>query len=205
MIKKLIKAIHSANGINFNNTLKKIGNYEGLSFEGETFTGLHLVGFDFRALNFSNTEWENCMLDNIICDLADFNGAYLNGTTVLNSSFKETNFEGTAFEACIIKRCIFQDINLNRSECSDTEFGDCEFKNLCLDEIEWENVTFNGGKLANLKGSEGNISSWIMRAPHITDFDTSDLSVTRCTISGLLEGSQVPKGFSVRSGRRKKI
>ena len=179
---------------------------EQLSLSGSTFRNLQLAGFDLSSFDLSSTEWENCTLSAMKWDRADLSGAYFNGCALVECSFEEANLDGCAIDGSVIQNTSLLNANLDATEMENTQVQSCTIDTCTLNEIAWIRVSFKGGVLSNLSNATGELKGIDLRDVTLNQVDLSSLSTSRCHHFGCkLEGSELPEGFSLKSGRRRAL
>jgi uncharacterized protein YjbI with pentapeptide repeats len=172
------------------------------SLDGETFKDLHLSDMDLSGFDLSNTEWDSCMLDSVSFKGAIMEGAYLTGSTLMDCVFDEADLEGASLEGCVLLRSSFKSAKLDASEIEGTELTDCTIEAVVLRDVEWQTTTFNNSHFVDVKGESGDLSNIVLRGGEVAGLDTSGLTIQNCSTS---QGSNPPAGFSLLSGRRKRL
>lgn len=171
-----------------------------IDLTGATFKDATTGNFDFRELDFSNTEFEDCVLTGVNFAGADLSGAYFHGTTLIECILDGANLEGAAFDGCVLKKVSLADAALTETEITGTEMDVCQIANADLTGAAWESVTINGGRVAGVRGA-GELTGVTIRGAELVDFDTSEMTLVRCSSSA----EPPPKGFRALTGRRTRL
>ena len=178
-------------------------NAEGpLSVDGETFHELQLSDIELGGIDFSNTEWEACMLDRVHFGDANLDGSFFNATTFIGSSFTGTHMEGVAMDGCVLRRVNIKGAAIDSTEISNTQLNECVLEDMEFSDAEWSAVTFNEGSITKLVGHSGTLSGLILRGVKVEGFDTAAVDVQHCATT---TDEQVPEGFTLREGRRRRV
>lgn len=200
--KNLRTAIRNSDAALLNRLREEAEEGEGLSLQGESLNEIQSTDLDLGGIDLSNTEWENCILDRVRFGDANLEGAYFTGTTLLSCTFSETILEGTGFDGCVFRNCEIVGANLTGTELSNNQFKGGRLADVQLEDVEWRSLVFSDCRLENIEGISGTLSSVTLRNVEVSGFDTGELTVEHCTVTS---GSEVPKGFDAREGRRTKV
>ncbi len=173
---------------------------ERVELSGATFKEAATGNFDFREIDFSNTEFEDCVLTGVNWAGADLSGAYFHGSTLIECDLTGANLDGAAFEGCVLKQVNFGGANLGDTEITGTEMDQCRLAESNLDGAAWESVTINRGQIDNV-GGEAELTGVTVRDVEITNFDTSAMTLARCSTNA----TPPPDGFRALTGRRTRL
>ncbi|MFA5623587.1 MAG: pentapeptide repeat-containing protein [Bradymonadales bacterium] len=173
-----------------------------LSLEAASMNGGHYSGLVLKALNLENTEWDACIFDNVEFIDCNLTGALFNASTMFAVKFESCQLSDASFDGCVMQRSSLANI----SDSEGLELTDCQLKECTLENIDFADarlhaLSFTSGRIARVSG-EAELSGIVLRGVEVEAFDTSEMQVLRCTASGM---SEVPEGFILYDGRRKRV
>jgi len=197
--KELTKAIKTSDESIIDHLLEKNAS---LSLESASFKGENIGAMRIHDVNCANTEWEACLFDGTVFDGIDLQGAYFNGCTFHQCSFKNAILAETSFEGCVLKGTSIADTeDCEALEITNCQFQECEFVNVHLLDATLESVTITNGKISGFDGP-AELKSVVLRNVEVSEFDTSEMTLTACTAS---QCAKLPAGFKAVEGKRRRV